>query len=228
MPLSDRIPRCAGIYLPNMDDSEISSRQRSPYVDTYFPFATTASDDLVAWSPSRIPHRLITGHAGSGKTTIAHNLLRAALRAGWSGAVLTSTPDEYRDFTEHFRDISVATNPGEYFATIATASELLRARFVARKTEQAAREAQQVEVPLLIVVDEFVAVTSRVRDWAFSRDSLDAQAFYEDLCRIFRLGRAARIHVAAVTFPLAGRGTGFSEALDNAQLLSTEHHQKTL
>jgi hypothetical protein len=198
----------------------MDSKRHDHYAELCFPIVSTPSDDLIAWSPARIPHRLICGRPGSGKTWIARRWLNFALHAGWSATVLCHRSDEYSGVAKQFPGLTMATKPDKYCAAIAELAALLRERFNAQGTTPGGKAAALV--PHLIVIDDFADVISRVHDWRHSDDSTDSRDFPDSLSRIFRLGRAGRIHIAAATSRRVDRGLCSSEALDNAHPLSVD------
>jgi hypothetical protein len=192
-----------------MDNSyPFPTQPPASYADACFPFACTDSGDVIAWSPTRLPHRRITGRTGSGRTKFARNFVRSVLRAGWR-VVALAKHDEYGDFAEH-PDVTVATEPSQYAAVIHALSEELRERTPAPDGDH---------TPVLIVVDEFDQVADGVRRQLKSHDSAQTyRSFHTELSSLLRLGRQYRMHVVAV---MGRRSADFGEALDNTFPIDT-------
>lgn len=134
---------------------------------------------LVSWQPEVMPHLLVVGPTGSGKTIFLNNLVIACAARGWIVILVDPKELSFRGFDpqalEHrgwpvWAGIeTVATTEPDMENAIDVAYTTMRDRYAALKTFEV-READLA--PLLLVVDEAGELVERLTEYHTSQEKV--------------------------------------------------------
>lgn len=172
------------------------------YRDTRFYYACDEDRQPISWHPRTVPHRLIIGPTGSGKTGAIHTFITQAARAHWAVTIADRKNIEYRGFRDWPNVQCVATRIEDQIALIAHTWLHMKKRYEAGESGLARTEDFS---PILLVLDEFTELVRDIAAWYAklrgTRPAAETKGWPRELPieemvgSILRLGRTARIHV---------------------------------
>ena len=80
------------------------------YREVRIPCAIDEDGREVCWYPARVPHIMLTGGTGTGKTSMAHSLLGQITAFGWPVWILDAKRVEFLSLRTFFVHISTIAN----------------------------------------------------------------------------------------------------------------------
>jgi hypothetical protein len=172
------------------------------YKNTRIIYAYDEDRRPISWHPKTVPHRLMIGPTGSGKTSSIHTFITQIARAHWAVNIADRKNVEYRGFRSWPNVQCVATRIEDQIALIHHIWLLMKQRYEAGETGAARTEDF---TPVLLVLDEFTELVKDIASWYIKlRASYPASETKkwprelpteEEVGSLLRLGRTARIHV---------------------------------
>src|SRR5699024_10154434 len=126
------------------------------------PLGTDEDGHEVAWRPAVVPQALIVGGTGSGKTTVAHNILVHVAAAGCPVWVADGKAIEFLGFRDWPNVQIVASTIETQVAVIHRAWQLMEHRYQLLTTG-GARVADFD--PLFVFLDEFADLKGNLLNW---------------------------------------------------------------
>lgn len=168
---------------------------RANYRSVRVPYAVDEDGNEIAWRPAVVPHFLLTGQTGAGKTSTARSLICGLTRNGWPVWIADVKRIEFRDFRRWPNVQVVASTIPQIVAMIHQATTLMRHRYELVETGRAVVADFE---PLFVVIDEYTEFVNVLRSWYASiklRGEPATPVTLDELASILRLGRSARVHL---------------------------------
>jgi DNA translocase FtsK/SpoIIIE-like protein len=151
------------------------------------PLAEDVGGQVLSWNPRSVPHLLISGDHGSGKTVTLQNLGAQLARAHWA-VHIAGGEREYHGFRDWPNVRCVATHTDDQVALIDhLVSELLAQRQWSVRVADAGREF----APAVLLVDSVPALTENIAAEQPERK----QRAIDGLNTLLIIGREFRVHV---------------------------------
>lgn len=171
------------------------------YPDTRFFYAEDEDRQPISWWPKKVPHRLIIGPTGSGKTSSIHTFITQAARCHWQVFVCDRKNVEFRGFRDWPNVACVATRIEDQIALIHRVWMIMKERYALGESGDANTEDF---VPIMLVLDELTELLKDIDSYysklkqRFPKESKNwpkELPTEEEIGSILRLGRTARIHI---------------------------------
>ncbi|MDN5804136.1 MAG: hypothetical protein L0H26_06050 [Microlunatus sp.] len=115
-----------------------------------------------SWQPSQVPHMLVSGGTGTGKTQLDYSVLGYLTRAGLPVWILDGKGSEFVDFQDWPGVQVVANTVEEQVAMIHQLVQLMRHRYHLIRTKQARLADFE---PLFVFLDEWTDFVAELFDW---------------------------------------------------------------
>lgn len=168
---------------------------RSSYRSVSIPFAVDEDGQEMTWRPGVVPHFLVTGQTGMGKTSTSRAVIAGITRNGWALWIADVKQVEFRDLRDWPNVQVVAVTIPQIVAMIHRAHQVMMERYdlVSRGL------AQLWEFdPLFLLIDEYTEFVSMLKSWYASvkvRGDATIPPTMDEVASLLRLGRTGRIHV---------------------------------
>lgn len=159
------------------------------------PLAVDKAGREISWYPNRHSHVLLTGSAGSGKTSTARTLMGQITQHGWPVWVLDARRVEFLDFRTWPNVQIVASKVEEQVALVHRAWERMENRY---QLIEAGKYSQDDFKPLVVVLDDLATFRRNLFEWyAQVKEAKDPDAppTLAEVAALIRMGRSARIHL---------------------------------
>jgi hypothetical protein len=176
---------------------------RSPW--DVFPLGLAAGGEEANWRVSVMPHLLIAGTTGSGKSVTQRTILLHALQSpDWRIVLVDPKMVELSDYRGHPNVLKVATELDESLALIEQVEQEMMSRYARMKEVGGVNHFRSLPEPppaVLLMVDETFALLSPTgikSEEGKEQDAIKARIGIL-LSNIARLGRAAGIHQVLAT-----------------------------
>lgn len=165
------------------------------YPDTRFRYGVDEGGNLISWCPNRLPHTLIIGATGSGKTAATQTILVEATNAGWPVVLIDFKGIEY----SHFRDWPNVTM---VITTVEAAVAVIHHFHTEMKRRYSAVELNPAKVnelmPFLLIIDEYAEFMDRLKQFYEATKPKGGPRVcptFEEIASLLRLARTSRMHL---------------------------------
>ena len=162
-------------------------------------YAKDEDGEEIVWRPARVPHMLLTGETGSGKTSTMYAVVGNITAFGWPVWIVDGKGVEFLGHRTWPNVQVVATNVEQQIAVIHRAHMLMEERY--RLIEHEGFDTSDFE-PLVVVIDELAEFIGELYDWYGSiRTTSDPRQppVMRLLQSLLRKARTARIHLVIST-----------------------------
>lgn len=204
------------IWLPPRPAVDAASLLQD-YAKVAIPYGRSEDGDELTWVPSKVPHVIVTGGTGSGKTSTTYAFVAAIAGHGWPVWISDAKQVEFLEFRDYPNVQFVATDLPDQVAMIYRARQLVEYRYDLIKRGQARVEDFE---PVLVVLDEFAEMRDDLLEWYGGikvRGDEAKPPTLKHVARLARKARTARVHLLiALQRPDAAFLTG--EMRDNFRL----------
>jgi S-DNA-T family DNA segregation ATPase FtsK/SpoIIIE len=169
------------------------------YREVRIPCAIDEDGREVAWYPARVPHVMLTGGTGTGKTSMAHSLLGQITAFGWPVWILDAKRVEFLALRTWPNVQIVAGAIWQQVALVRAAWELMEYRYSLIEAGQA--QVSDFE-PLVVFLDEFAEFRSNLGEWYAQikvKGDPSRPPTLAEVASLARKGRTARVHLVLST-----------------------------
>lgn len=159
------------------------------------PYAVDEDGHEIAWLPGKVPHFLITGQTGAGKTSTARAVIAGVTRHGWPIWIADVKRIEFRDFRDWPNVQAVATGIEQIVAMIHAAHQVMSGRY--QLVERGAARPSDFE-PLFVFIDEYTEFINLLRSWYATvkiKGDPSVPRTLDEVASLLRLGRTGRVHL---------------------------------
>ena len=160
------------------------------------PYGVDEDGTELCWRPAVMPHLMVVGRTGTGKTVFVHTILVAAAALGWPIWVVDGKRVEFLGFRDWPNVQIVASSIWHQVAVIHRAHALMEHRYHLVDTGQASEADFE---PLLVFLDEYADFRAAVIQWWAAVKPPGSKLRYppvlELLASLARKGRTARVHL---------------------------------
>lgn len=169
------------------------------YESLTIPLGRDEDGGQIVWAPAVIPQALIVGGTGSGKTSLAHNILVHVARLGCPVWIADGKAVEFLGFRDWPNVQIVASSIEEQVAVIHRAWQLMEHRY--RLLTAGAAQLADFE-PLFLFLDEYADLKGNLLNWYQTvkvKGDPAKPATLGQIASLMRKARTARIHVITAT-----------------------------
>lgn len=188
----------ASVWLPaprHADSEDLLANYRQVKI----PYAVDEDGQQMFWYPAKVPHMILTGSTGSGKTSMAHSLLGEVTSYGWPVWVLDAKRVEFLDFRDWPNVQIVAGSLPDQVALIHRAWLHMEHRY---ELIESGRATVNDFEPLVIFLDEYTEFRANLIEW-YARIKVRGEptkpSTLTEVASLSRKARTARIHLVLST-----------------------------
>lgn len=190
------------------------------YEKVAIPYAIDEDGEEIVWRPAVVPHMLITGETGSGKTSTGHSVVGKVTQFGWPAWIADGKGVEFLLHRTWPNVQVVATSVAQQVAMIYRAWLLMEHRY--DLIEHHGYRPSDF-TPLLVVLDEWAEMVAEMTAWyakVRTKDDPRQLPVLQWQQSLARKGRTARIHmIVSLQRPdvslMGGAAGGGGEARSN-------------
>ncbi|MGV1009982.1 MAG: LAGLIDADG family homing endonuclease [Dermatophilaceae bacterium] len=170
------------------------------YTKARIRLAVDEDGEELAWFPARVPHLLVTGATGSGKTSLGSGVVGQFAAHGWPVWISDAKRVEFIDWRGYPNVQIVATTVAEQVAMIHRALELVEYRYA---LVDAGLAKISDFTPLVVVLDEFAELREDLLEWyprvkPPGRGVDSKPPTLRQVGRLGRKARTARVHLCVL------------------------------
>ncbi len=183
------LPNAAPLPFPTRGDFEWNE----------MPLGIGTNGKPLVWDPTVIPHVLIAGVSGSGKSMTQRSILLHALQSPfWDLILLDPKRVELSMYKDADGVLTYAVTDDEMLATLQAAQDQMEARFEMMEGHGVQKYSSLPEPPraLLVMIDELTSLLSETGDKEKDAGKKEAKAI---LGKLAREGRAAGLYLVLAT-----------------------------
>lgn len=186
------------VWLPARRSEDTEDLLRN-YRQVKIPVAVDEDQREVFWYPARVPHVMLTGGTGTGKTSMAHALVGQITQNGWPVWVADAKRVEFLGLRSWPNVQIVAGSIAHQVALVRAAWELMEYRYQLIEDGKATLDDFE---PLVVFLDEFAEFRSNLVEWyaqiKVKGDPTRPPTLLE-VASLARKGRTARVHLVLST-----------------------------
>lgn len=189
------LPSCVWIPVPPPSGDDLLRDYRGVAIPT----AIDEDGREVLWYPGRVPHVMLTGGTGTGKTSESHALIGQITSRGWPVWVCDAKRVEFLDFRGWPNVQVVAGSIPQQVAVIHRAWQVMEDRY--RLIEEGLARVDDFE-PLVVFLDEYAEMRSNLLEWYAQikqKGDPTRPPTLAQVASLARKGRTARIHLVLST-----------------------------
>lgn len=183
------------IWLPPVDLKASSEELMADWEKFVVRIGVTEDKEEILWQPAVVPHMLVAGPTGGGKTSTIHGILAYFSHTGFPLWVADGKGVEFLGFQDWPNVQIVASIIEEQVAVIHQAWELMMRRYNLVRRGQARVEDFE---PLFLLVDEYSELKANLMAW-YGRIKVKGDPRLPDTiteyASLLRLGRTSRVHL---------------------------------
>lgn len=164
------------------------------YPDTAFTYGIDEDGNLLSWQPRVLPHTLVIGATGSGKTSLTQTVIVDATRAGWPVIIIDFKGIEYTQFRDWPNVTMIIDTIEHAVAVIHHFYSVMLRRYEAVKRDPG--KLNHI-MPFLLVVDEYAEFMDRLNTFYASvkvKGEPRRCPTLDEIDSILRLARSSRMH----------------------------------
>ncbi len=184
----------SSVWLPAKPPADVEDLLAN-YDRVAIPYAIDEDGEEIVWHPAVVPHFLITGGTGSGKTSTTHAIVGEITQYGWPVWVLDGKRVEFLKHRTWPNVQVIATTVPQQVALVHRVWMLMQERY--RLMEDEGFETSDFE-PLVVVLDEWAEFVGELADWygtvKAKGDPTKPPTIREE-ASLARKARTARIHL---------------------------------
>lgn len=164
------------------------------YPDTAFTYGIDEDGNLLSWQPRVLPHTLVIGATGSGKTSLTQTVIVDATRKGWPVIIIDFKGIEYTQF-RGWPNVTMIIDTIEHAVAVIHHFYLV----MLRRYEAVKRDPGKLNhiMPFLLVVDEYAEFMDRLNTFYASvkvKGEPRRCPTLDEIDSILRLARSSRMH----------------------------------
>lgn len=167
---------------------------RRMYPDFRLRLGVTATGDELAIDLTKIPHLLVIGGTGSGKSVFARGMIESFRVAGWMLFLGDGKGTDYEGLHGQAGVVAISQSTPDHVRLARMVRDELIARQTDAKNLRRGRASDPFQrPPLLLLLDEYATMRAQIKD------QYGAEEFEADLKYIARVGREFKVHLALST-----------------------------
>lgn len=167
---------------------------RSMYPDFRMRLGVTATGDSLDIDLRKIPHALVIGSTGSGKSAFARTILESFRAAGWMVFLGDGKGVDYEGLHRQPGVVAISQREPDHVRLVRMVHDELMARQADAKARKRRGEADPFHrPPLLLLLDEYAVMRARIKA------TYGIEEFERDLTIISQLGREFKVHLILST-----------------------------
>ena len=168
---------------------------RVNYRAVQVPYAVDEDGMVMSWRPGVVPHFLIIGPTGMGKTSTSRAVIAGITSNGWPMWIADVKRVEFRDTRDWPNVQVVASSIPQIVAMIHQAWQVMMDRY--ELVEQGKAKPSDFE-PLVVLIDEYTEFINMLRSW-YARVKVKGDSSVpptlDEVASLLRLGRTGRVHL---------------------------------